>query len=130
MRGVVKKQLNYRSLAYKQSKLSPKVISELLEMVDKKEVTEKVAEKLLIDFLDEGVAPRKNAEAQGLLGVHKGEGLELVVEKVIAENKKAVADYKAGKPEALHFLAGQVMKMTEGRASPHEAQEMLKKKLV
>ncbi len=129
MRGVVKKQLNYRSLAYKQSKLSAKTIIEILEMLGKKEVTEKVAEKLLIDFLDAGLEPRKNAEKLGLLGIHGGEELEKIVEKVISENKKVVDDYKSGKSEALHFLAGQVMKLTKGRASPQEAQEMLKEKL-
>lgn len=129
MRGVVKKQLNYRSLSYEDSRLSPKVIVELLQMLGKKEVTEKVAEKLLIDFLDAGFEPRANAEKQGLLGIHAGDELEAIVEKVITENKKPVADFKAGKPEALHFLAGQVMRLTKGRASPHEAQEMLRKKL-
>ena len=129
MRGVIKKQLNWRNLAYKDSKLSGKLIVELLSMLEKKEITEKVCEQLLIEFLDRGLEPRANAQRQGLLGVHGGSELMAVVEKVIAANPKPAADYAAGKQEALNFLAGKVMAETKGRASPHEAQEMLKKAL-
>ncbi|MBI5177459.1 Asp-tRNA(Asn)/Glu-tRNA(Gln) amidotransferase subunit GatB [Candidatus Micrarchaeota archaeon] len=129
MRGVVKKQLNYRDLAYRDSKLTVKTISELLAMLEKKEITEKVAEKLLIDFLDKGLDPRKNAEKEGLLGIHGSQELEAIVERVISENKKPVEDFRKGKAEALHFLAGQVMKLTKGKASPREVREMLEKRL-
>jgi aspartyl-tRNA(Asn)/glutamyl-tRNA(Gln) amidotransferase subunit B len=40
-----------------------------------------------------------------------------------------VADYKAGKPQALKFLVGQVMKATRGRANPKLVNELLNKKL-
>jgi aspartyl-tRNA(Asn)/glutamyl-tRNA(Gln) amidotransferase subunit B len=38
------------------------------------------------------------------------------VERVVAENPKAVADYRAGKP-TVGFLVGQVMKATGGQAN-------------
>jgi aspartyl-tRNA(Asn)/glutamyl-tRNA(Gln) amidotransferase subunit B len=129
MRGMLKKQLNWRNRSFKQSKLTPELLCELLQMLSTSEVTEKVGEQLLIEFLDHGRAPRANAQKQGLLGVHGGDELLAVVEKVIAANPKPAADFASGKPEALHFLAGLVMRETKGMASPTQAQEMLRKAL-
>jgi len=51
------------------------------------------------------------------------------VRKVIAANAKAVADYRAGKTEALKALMGPVMKETRGRANAAEVQAMLRAEL-
>ena len=40
------------------------------------------------------------------------------VETVVANNTKAVEDYKSGKESAAKFLVGQVMKETKGQAKP------------
>jgi len=40
-----------------------------------------------------------------------------------------VADYKAGKEQALKFLVGQVMKITKGRANPQVVNDLMKKRL-
>ncbi|MFA6049498.1 MAG: Asp-tRNA(Asn)/Glu-tRNA(Gln) amidotransferase subunit GatB [Candidatus Micrarchaeia archaeon] len=128
-RGVVRKQLNYRGLAFKNSKLSAHILSDLAGMVAAKEVTEKVAEELLIVFLDKGTVPREHAKAAGLLGVQKGGELEAAAEAVIKENPKAVADFLAGNEKSLHFLAGQLMKATKGKAAVHEVHAVLKKKM-
>jgi len=47
------------------------------------------------------------------------------VTEVVKENPQAVADYQSGKPEALNFLTGQVMKKTRGRADAKEVREMI-----
>ncbi|HNQ30940.1 MAG TPA: Asp-tRNA(Asn)/Glu-tRNA(Gln) amidotransferase subunit GatB [Candidatus Woesebacteria bacterium] len=48
-----------------------------------------------------------------------------VVKKVIATNEKSVADYKAGKTNALKFLVGQVMKEMRGQADANAVKEAL-----
>ncbi|MGB8891533.1 MAG: hypothetical protein WCC86_05660 [Methanoregula sp.] len=45
--------------------------------------------------------------------------------QVIAENPKAVEDYKAGKNGALNFLVGQTMKKTRGCADPGELNQLM-----
>ncbi|MFC1953943.1 Asp-tRNA(Asn)/Glu-tRNA(Gln) amidotransferase subunit GatB [Chloroflexota bacterium] len=49
--------------------------------------------------------------------------------RVITANPQPVADYKAGKEQALKFLVGQVMKSTRGRANPQLVSQLLKEKL-
>jgi aspartyl-tRNA(Asn)/glutamyl-tRNA(Gln) amidotransferase subunit B len=53
-----------------------------------------------------------------------------IVDQVIAENAKSVADFKAGKQQALMFLVGQAMKATRGRANPERLNALLREKIL
>src|SRR5205814_244819 len=55
--------------------------------------------------------------------------LGAVGDQVIAANPKAVADWKAGKTAAAKALVGQVMKATQGKASPTVVNRLLDEKL-
>lgn len=66
---------------------------------------------------------------RGLSQISDTGTIEKEVEEVIKANEPAVADYRAGKEQALKFLVGQVMKATRGRANPKLVNEVLKKKL-
>ena len=57
---------------------------------------------------------------------------ETIEEEVIAaikSNEQAVADYRAGKEQALKFLVGQVMRSTRSRANPKLVNELLREKI-
>ncbi len=66
---------------------------------------------------------------RGLRQITDTQQIEQEVTQVITTNTQAWADYKAGKPSALNFLVGQVMKATRGRANPKLVNELLKEKL-
>ena len=51
------------------------------------------------------------------------------VAEVLAEHGKVVADYRAGKERAFGFLVGQMMKRTQGQASPEVVNRLLKEAL-
>ncbi len=55
--------------------------------------------------------------------------LDEVVKQVIATNEKSVADYKAGKTNALMFLVGQVMKEMKGQADAQTVKDALHNQL-
>ncbi len=132
MRGTLKKQLNFRSWNFAKVAQKEQFIIDTLLLLSERKVTDKVAEKILIDAMD-GKAGQKTAsqyaESAGLIGVQKSGELAEIIEKAIAENAKAVLDYDAGAAKALQFLAGRVMAMTKGRADPTTVQELLKKRL-
>ena len=54
---------------------------------------------------------------------------EEVLNKVIADNPQAVADYKGGKEKALGALVGQTMKAMKGKANPGQVNQKLKEML-
>jgi aspartyl-tRNA(Asn)/glutamyl-tRNA(Gln) amidotransferase subunit B len=49
--------------------------------------------------------------------------------EAVANNPKAVADFKSGKDVAIKFLVGQIMKASRGQASPQAAEEAVKSAL-
>lgn len=51
--------------------------------------------------------------------------LEPIIIEVITANEAAVNDYKSGKENALHFLVGQVMAKTKGKANINEVRTEL-----
>jgi aspartyl-tRNA(Asn)/glutamyl-tRNA(Gln) amidotransferase subunit B len=58
-----------------------------------------------------------------------GEDLGPIAEKVVLDNPAAVSDYVQGKPNALQFLLGQLMKESGGKVNPEEGRDALKKRI-
>jgi aspartyl-tRNA(Asn)/glutamyl-tRNA(Gln) amidotransferase subunit B len=52
-----------------------------------------------------------------------------VVDEILATNPQAVADYRAGKAQAVGFLVGQVMKATRGQANAAVVQQAVRDRL-
>ena len=52
--------------------------------------------------------------------------LRPIIEKILADNPSVVADFKAGKQNALGFFVGAVMKATQGKADASIATQILK----
>lgn len=67
------------------------------------------------------------------IAFRQGAGDELnlspIIDEVINANADAVANYKAGKVAVFHFLVGQVMAVTKGRANIQLVRDELKKAL-
>jgi aspartyl-tRNA(Asn)/glutamyl-tRNA(Gln) amidotransferase subunit B len=55
--------------------------------------------------------------------------LNRIIDDVLKNNDKQVADYQAGKEKAFNSLVGQVMKATQGKANPAQVNEILRRKL-
>lgn len=61
--------------------------------------------------------------------VNDSVALEKAVNMVLERNEQSVADFKAGKQNALQYLMGQVMSETKGKANPKMVMDLLRKKL-
>ena len=73
--------------------------------------------------------PSHIVERLNLSQVSDTGALAVVVEQVVIANEKSVADFKAGKENALKYLMGQIMKETKGKANPQMVIELLRKQL-
>ena len=123
--GEIKKTLNFNNMRFKESKLRTDGIIKLLEMVEKKVVTDHTAEMLLREMTVKQVDP--DSHAQGAARIYEEGTLEKTIQEVLGTNAKAVLDYKSGKQESFNFLVGQVMKKTQGRGDPETIRKLLKK---
>jgi aspartyl-tRNA(Asn)/glutamyl-tRNA(Gln) amidotransferase subunit B len=56
-------------------------------------------------------------EARGFRQITDSGLVAAAVDEVLAANPGAIADYRAGKAQAVGFLVGQVMKATRGQAN-------------
>ena len=65
------------------------------------------------------------AEEQGLVMSNDTGKIEAVVKAAIAENPKAVEDFKNGKEKALMALFGRCMKELKGNCAPDTLKEIL-----
>ena len=80
-------------------------------------------------MLDSNKMPADIIKEQGMEVVSDAAAIEKLVQDVIAANPKAVEDYKGGKTNVVGWLMGQVMKMSQGKANPKQATELLNKVL-
>ena len=67
--------------------------------------------------------------AKGLAQVSDSGALRAIVHDVLAANPGQVAQYRAGREKLLGYFVGQVMKATQGKANPREANALLRETL-
>jgi Asp-tRNA(Asn)/Glu-tRNA(Gln) amidotransferase B subunit len=56
--------------------------------------------------------------------------LNIICDKILANNPDSIKDYKKGKLNALNHLKGQVMKETKGKADIQKVELLLKSKMI
>lgn len=121
--------LKERGMEPEAIRFSPENLAKLVELTDSGDINSSVAKEVFEKMFDEDVDPDQYVKEHGLLTVNDDGELSAVLEKVIADNPKAVADYKGGKEKALGALVGQVMKAMKGKANPGQVNQRLKEKL-
>ena len=129
IRGALKKQLNYRELTMKQSGLKEEWLSELFEMFETAELSDKAMEQTLIALFNMKRSPRKIATELDLLMTKDTKEIDRVIDAVVAENPKSVADYKAGNEKALNFVIGNAIKLLKGKADSKLVRELILKRI-
>ena len=98
-------------------------------LYDKKaDLSSSAIKQLVLESYQTGANPLLLAQKQNLFQVSDTGAIETMAKKVLADNPKAVADYKKI-PKASAFLIGQLMKASGGSANPKLAKEILEKLL-
>lgn len=115
------------SLGERGLSVSPESLASVVKMIISGELSSRGAKDVIQILADESGDPREIAEKAGLIQKNDAAELLLIVKKVLAENQKAVAEYKAGKEAALQFLVGQGMKESRGSANPAVLKETILK---
>ncbi|GAA4841523.1 Asp-tRNA(Asn)/Glu-tRNA(Gln) amidotransferase subunit GatB [Paenibacillus vulneris] len=110
--------LNANNLEFQDVKVTGKGLGEMIGLIEKGTISNKIAKTVFKAMLETGKAPQTIVEEQGLVQISDEGAIKAVVEQVVANNPQSVADFKAGKDKAVGFLVGQVMKETKGKANP------------
>jgi aspartyl-tRNA(Asn)/glutamyl-tRNA(Gln) amidotransferase subunit B len=121
--------LNADHKEIEEASVKPTHLQQLIELIDSGVISGKMAKETFEAMYR---APDPAPALTALKGSSQISGdaeLEAIAKQVIAENAKSVADFKAGKQQALKFLIGQGMKISKGRANPQRLETSLREKI-
>jgi aspartyl-tRNA(Asn)/glutamyl-tRNA(Gln) amidotransferase subunit B len=121
--------LNEQGTTLAESGLTPERLVELLEMIDQGAVNTNSAKQVFEEVFRTGRAPAEIVAERGLGLIADDTALGEIVDRVLAENPKVVAEYRQGKEKSFTFLVGQVMRQTQGRADPPTVNRLLRERV-
>jgi aspartyl-tRNA(Asn)/glutamyl-tRNA(Gln) amidotransferase subunit B len=121
-------RLNKEGLTIFDSPVSAKQLGGILDLIKDGTISGKIAKDVFAIVWTEGGDPAQIVEARGLKQVTDAGAIEKAVDEVIAGNPDKVAQTKE-KPALIGWFVGQVMKATQGKASPQAVNTLLKSKL-
>jgi aspartyl-tRNA(Asn)/glutamyl-tRNA(Gln) amidotransferase subunit B len=109
--------------------ISAEHLAAMIRMIDEGKISGKIAKGLFNDMLASGASPETIVREKGLEQMSDAGSIESAVDQVLAAHAKVASDFRAGNEKAFGFLVGQVMKATQGKASPQVVNEILRRKL-
>jgi aspartyl-tRNA(Asn)/glutamyl-tRNA(Gln) amidotransferase subunit B len=128
--GDFSRLLNADHKEIEESSVKAAHLQQLIQLIDSGVISGKMA-KQTFEAMYRAPDPGPALEAAKGSSQITDEGeLEVVVDRIIAENPKSAADFKGGKQQALMFLVGQAMKATKGRANPERLNALLREKIL
>jgi glutaminyl-tRNA synthetase len=110
-------------------KFTTNQITELIAMVDKETISNKIAKQVFEEMVKSGESPVKIVEDKGLIQISDPEVIGTIIDEVIAKNPDNVEKFKAGNNKLLGFFVGQTLKATGGKANPQVVNQLVAQKL-
>lgn len=127
--GEVLAYLNEHKTTLGKTSLTPEKLIAIFQLIEKGTLSGKLAKSVLVDVMQTGKQAEEIVREQGLTQIDDVGALEKVIQTVLANNPKAVSEYRGGKKQTIGFLVGQVMKATQGRGKPATVNDLLRKAL-
>ncbi|HEX5142087.1 MAG TPA: Asp-tRNA(Asn)/Glu-tRNA(Gln) amidotransferase subunit GatB [Dehalococcoidia bacterium] len=110
-------------------KITAASLAKLVNLLQSGTIVPAAAKEVLRYAFESGDDPERIVADKELGTIQDDDVIASAVTKTIAENAKAVADYRAGKEAALKALVGPVMRETKGRADPQEVLRLIRAEL-
>jgi aspartyl-tRNA(Asn)/glutamyl-tRNA(Gln) amidotransferase subunit B len=125
--------LNRDGLELDASPVTAAALAGLLKRIEDKTISGKIAKEVFEAMWAEGASDEAAAdviiEAKGLKQITDTASIEPIIDEIIAANPGQVEQFRGGKEKLMGFFVGQVMKATQGKASPGEVNRLLQEKL-
>ena len=108
--------------------VSPEQLGGVITLIQKGDISGKIAKDLFEIVYTEGGDPAEIVEARGMKQVTDTGAIEAAVDQVIADNPAQVEKARQN-PKLAGWFVGQVMKATGGKANPKAVNELVTAKL-
>lgn len=123
--GDISRLLHEKNIEIDETKLTPELLAAMVELIEKKEISNTAGKTVVGEMMWTGRAPADIVCEKGLAQVSDASALEAIAKQVLADNAKAVEDYKNGKTNVAGFLVGQCMRLSKGQGNPAVLQEIV-----
>ena len=127
--GELIRYLNENKVGIEDSPISPEKLVGMLKLIDEGIVSGKMAKGIFEKMFKTGKDASKIVKESGITQITDRNELFEVIDRVIKENPRSVEDFNEGKEKALHYLVGQVMRDTKGRAKPDFVFDTIKQRI-
>ncbi len=121
--------LNKHGLELGKAPVDAATLGGLIDLIGNGTLSGRMAKDVFEEMWQTGRPAAAIVEAKGLKQVTDTGAIEKEIDAVLAGAADKVAEYRAGKDKLFGYFVGQVMKRTQGKASPAVVNELLKKKL-
>lgn len=128
MMGEVKSYLNQNGLEITDFPLKPKKIAALIALVDAGKVSTSVANQRIFPELVQNPEEEPLTIAMRLNLIQESDegSLKAYIRQVIEQNPKEVERYRGGEKQLVGFFMGQLMKVSQGKADPKQANQLMR----
>jgi aspartyl-tRNA(Asn)/glutamyl-tRNA(Gln) amidotransferase subunit B len=109
--------------------VSANSLDELVGLIDAGTISSKQGKEVFAEMFASGKPAGKIVDEKGMKQESDAGAIEALCQQAIVNSPKAVAEYKAGKTQAINAIKGQVMKLSQGKANPALVSEVLEKLL-
>ncbi len=118
-------KLNEEGIEIKDSPVKPEHIAQIVELIDKGEISSKIAKEVFEETFKTGKEPSRVVEEKGLKQVSDEGQIRKIVEDILSQHPAEVEKYRSGNKKLMGFFVGQVMKATKGKANPKVVNKIL-----
>ena len=109
--------LNKNNLSITDIYITPKMLYELITMIDEGKISSKQSKQVFTKCLEEKKEPKKVVKELGVTQITDDKTIRDIVVRVLDLHPDLIEDHRKGK-NTFDFFVGQVMKETRGQANP------------
>ena len=122
-----------RVLTYNKKELQETFIAQhvgkIMQLMAQKRITRQTGQKLMEVVVNQDINIEDYVRKNKLELLEEIDDLVKICKETIQEQQDVIAEIKKGNEKAKHFLVGQIMRKTKGKAEPNQVQEILKELL-
>ncbi len=120
--------LNKYDLTINDIYLTPKMLKDIIKMIEDGKISSKQSKDVLIKVIEEEKEPKTIVKESGMSQITDEKELMTFINEIMDENPEQIEAYKK-QPRLLDYFIGQMMKKTRGKANPSLASKLLKEEL-
>lgn len=127
--GDIAAYMKTEKLSIDEIKLTTEELAELIASIKDGTISGKIGKEILFELLAKGGTVKGLIKEKDLVQIVDPVEIEKMVDKVILENPKQLEQYRGGRTKLQGFFAGQIMKLSKGKANPGLLNKILLEKL-